>query len=137
MTTTLAISGYLKNINKYNQLIISLDDTTKIKSLTAKFEGNSPLYEYEYNEKPKNTLKVALPPRDKNVAKRFNAIADLTGSYVTAIIEISKYDFLNKEKERVQGWKVTLVMLKKVEKQQKPAVVEDDYVPPPELPRRQ
>lgn len=136
MPVTLTASGFFKSINKYNQLIISLDDTTKIKSLTADWKGNSPLYEYEYNEKAKNTLKVALEPRDKNVAKRFNAIADMTGKMVEFKVELKQYDFTNKEMERIIGWKANLITMKRVEKEA-PFSHPDDWVPPPELLKRQ
>ena len=139
MPATLTASGFFKSINQYNQLIISLDDTTKIKSLTAKWPGHSPLYEVTNDlGKSHNTLKVALEPRDKNVARRFNAIADMTGQKVELKVELKTYDFINKEKERIIGWKANLITMKKAVSEKEATFSHpDDWVPPPELLKRQ
>lgn len=139
--TPLTVTGFLKNINQFNQLIISLD-TTKLKELTHDWKGHSPLYEKESF----TSLKVSLAPRDKNVARRFNAIADLTGSKVEMKLTLTKYDFKNSDDEQVVGWKATLVTIRRLEKMpaklteievQLNALKADDWVPPPELPKRQ
>ena len=146
--TALTVQGFLKNINQFNQLIISLNDTTKLKELTHDWKGHSPLYEVQKEEKTYNTFKVSLAPRDKNVARRFNAIADLTGSKVEMKLTLTKFDFKNSDDEQVVGWKATLVTIKRLEKVpvkltdievQLNALkeVQDDWVPPPELPKRQ
>ena len=146
--TALTVQGFLKNINQFNQLIISLNDTTKLKELTHDWKGHSPLYEVQKEEKTYNTFKVSLAQRDKNVARRFNAIADLTGSKVEMKLTLTKYDFKNSDDEQVVGWKATLVTIKRLEKVpvkltdievQLNALkeVQDDWVPPPELPKRQ
>ena len=114
-TTNTTIQGYFKGINDYSQILMTLDETNAkiITDKTKGYDGNSPLSApwTGRDEQSRYSLKVALEPKDKNVSKRFAAIANLAGKNIKLMLKLAKYDF-EKDGEHIQGWRAVLVDIK-------------------------
>ncbi len=104
------VTGFLKSINEYNQLQISLtEDQTKIIKGFSENQGYSALTNWKgKDEVIRYNLKVVLAPKDKNVARNFQKITNMVGKRVRVSVEATTYDFEDQKKNRVVGWKATM-----------------------------
>ena len=109
--TSVTLNGFLKSINDYDKLVISLklDEYEKCKKIfETEPDLKIPAKEYETNA----LLFVKLLPRDRNVSRNFEAIAAKTGKEVIAYVTFCKYDFV-KEGENIKGWTAQLKTLRR------------------------
>lgn len=105
----ITLTGYFRCINEHNKLQIALDDVATLKEKAKDLEGKSPIFTWTGNDnQERSSVSVSLEPKIANVAKRFNAIANMTGRKVKFSINIKTYDFEGKEGERVHGWRAVL-----------------------------
>lgn len=106
------LKGYFRCINEYNKLQITLDDQDSLRELKEKtkhLEGKSPIFTWTNDEEQeRSSVSVSLPPKIANVAKRFNAIANITGRHVRVTVKVEEYDFKGKNDENVKGWRLVL-----------------------------